>query len=207
LKVNIKENNYYNVKLMQDDKIKRILAAGSALVLICIVCLFVSIRFVDKYRKKVAETTILEQRLEDLEQDIKKQDIKTKELEAVRYDLSLEKGQISKNYATIKEKYTSLGKTISVLENDVSGLQEIIKFVENSVPDPVIGDVDSNTEEAQLIALRNQNEELVKKLAAKTREKMILKIALESQANRMGLSENYDPELKTILKKLVTTLQ
>ena len=192
---------------MQDDKIKRILAAGSALVLICIVCLFVSIRFVDKYRKKVAETTILEQRLEDLEQDIKKQDIRTKELEAVRYDLSLEKGQISKDYATIKEKYTSLGKTISVLENDVSGLQEIIKFVENSVPDPVIGDVDSNTEEAQLIALRNQNEELVKKLAAKTREKMILKIALESQANRMGLSENYDPELKTILKKLVTTLQ
>jgi predicted nuclease with TOPRIM domain len=192
---------------MQDDKIKRILAAGSALVLICIVCLFVSIRFVDKYRKKVAETTILEQRLEDLEQDIKKQDIRTKELEAVRYDLSLEKGQISKDYATIKEKYTSLGKTISVLENDVSGLQKIIKFVENSVPDPVIGDVYSTTEEMKLITLRKQNEELVKKLAAKTREKMILKIALESQANRMGLSENYDPELKTILKKLVTTLQ
>jgi len=192
---------------MQDDKIKRILTAGSALVLICIVCLFVSIRFVDKYRKKVAETTILEQRLEDLEQDIKKQDIRTKELEAVRYDLSLEKGQISKDYATIKEKYTSLGKTISVLENDVSGLQKIIQFVENSVPDPVIGDVDSCTEETKLITLRKQNEELVKKLAAKTREKMILKIALESQANRMGLSENYDPELKTILKKLVTTLQ
>jgi hypothetical protein len=207
LKVNIKENNYYNVKLMQDDKIKRILAAGSALVFICIGCLFVSIRFVDKYRKKVAETTILEQRLEDLEQDIKKQDIRTKELEAVRYDLSLEKGQISKNYATIKEKYTSLGKTISVLENDVSGLQKIIKVVENSVPDPVIGDVDSTTEETKLITLRKQNEELVKKLAAKTREKMILKIALESQANRLGLSENYDPELKTILKKLVTTLQ
>jgi septal ring factor EnvC (AmiA/AmiB activator) len=192
---------------MQDDKIKRILAAGSVLVLICIVCLFVSIRFVDKYRKKVAETTLLEQRLEDLEQDIKKQDIKMKELEAVRYDLSLEKGQISKDYATIKEKYTSLGKTISVLENDVSGLQKIIKFVENSVPDPVIGDVDNCTEETKLITLRKQNEELVKKLAAKTREKMILKIALESQANRMGLSENYDPELKTILKKLVTTLQ
>jgi hypothetical protein len=207
LKVNIKENNYYNVKLMQDDKIKRILAAGIALVLICIVCLFVSIRFVDKYRKKVAETTILEQRLEDLEQDIKKQDIRTKELEAVRYDLSLEKGQISKDYATIKAKYTSLGKTISVLENDVSGLQKIIKFVENSVPDPVIGDVDSTTEETKLITMRKQNEELVKKLAAKTREKMILKIALESQANRLGLSENYDPELKTILKKLVTTLQ
>jgi hypothetical protein len=192
---------------MQDDKIKRILAAGSALVLICIVCLFVSIRFVDKYRKKVAETTILEQRLEDLKQDIKKQDIRTKELEAVRYDLSLEKGQISKDYATIKEKYTSLGKTILVLKNDVSGLQKIIQFVENSVPDPVIGDVDSTTEETKLITLRKQNEELVKKLAAKTREKMILKIALESQANRMGLSENYDPELKTILKKLVTTLQ
>jgi thiamine pyrophosphokinase len=195
------------MKITRDDKVKRLLVAGSALVFVCIVCLFVSIRSVDKYRKKVAEITLLEQRVEDLEQDIKKQDIKTKELEDVRYDLSLEKWKISKDYATIKEKYTSLGKTISILENDVSGLQKIIKFVENSVPDPVIGDVDSSTEETQLIALRNQNEELVKKLAAKTREKMILKIALESQANRMGLSENYDPELKTILKKLVITLQ
>jgi len=36
---------------------------------------------------------------------------------------------------------------------------------------------------------------------------MILEIALESQANRLGLSENYDPELKKILENLVTTLQ
>jgi len=95
------------------------------------------------------------------------------ELESMRYGLSLEKGQISKDYSTIKEKYLSLGKTISVLENDVIGLQKTIKFVENSVPDPVIGDVDSSIEETQLIALRNQNEELVKRLAAKTKEKMI----------------------------------
>ncbi|MGR3293333.1 MAG: hypothetical protein ACUZ9M_04865 [Candidatus Scalindua sp.] len=195
------------MKLTQDDKIKRILAAGGALVLICIVCLLVSLRFVDKYRNKVAETILLEQRVEDLEQDIKKLVIKTKELETVRYDLSLEKGQISKNFATIKEKYTYLGKTIKTLENDVSGLQKMIKFIENSSPDPVIGEVDSSTEEAQLIALRSQNNELMIKLAAKTREKMILKIALESQANRLGLSENYDPELKKILKSLVTTLQ
>jgi len=195
------------MKLTQDDKIKRLLVAGGALVFICIVCLFVSIRAVDKYRNKVAETTLLEQRLEDLEQDIKKLDIKTKELEAVRYDLSLEKGQISKDYSIIKEKYLSLGKTISVLENDVSGLQKTIKSVENRASDPVIGELDSSEEEAQLIALRSQNEELVRKLAAKTREKMILKIALESQAHRLGLSENYDPELKTILKNLVTTLQ
>ena len=195
------------MKLTQDDKTKRILLAGGVLVLVCMVCLFVSIRAVDKYRKKIAETTLLEQRLDDLEQDIKKQDIKTKELEDMRYDLSLEKGQISKDYSTIKEKYLSLGKTIYVLENDVIGLQKTIKFVENSVPDPVIGDVDSSIEETQLIALRNQNEELVKRLAAKTKEKMIMKIALESQANRLGLSENYDPELKTILKNLVTTLQ
>ena len=195
------------MKITHDDKVKRLLVAGGVLVLVCIVCLFVSISTVDKYRKKVAETTLLEQKLEDLEQDIKRQDIKTMELESMRYGLSLEKAQISKDYSTIKEKYLSLGKTISVLENDVIGLQKTIKFVENSVPDPVIGDVDSSIEETQLIALRNQNEELVKRLAAKTKEKMIMKIALESQANRLGLSENYDPELKTILKNLVTTLQ
>ena len=195
------------MKISQDDKSKRLLVAGGVLVLVCIVCLFVSIRTVDKYRNKVAETTLLVQRLDDLEQDIKKQDIKTKELEAMRYDLSLEKGQISEDYAIIKEKYTSLGKTIKTLEKDISGLQEIIKFVENRAPDPVIGEVDVSTEEAQLIVLRSQNEELVKKLAAKTREKMILTIALESQADRLGLSENYDPELKKILENLVTSLQ
>ena len=195
------------MKLMQDDKSKRILLAGGVLVLVCMVCLFVSIRSVDKYRKKVTETTLLEQRLDDLEQDIKKQDIKTKELEEMRYDLSLEKGQISEDYATIKEKYVSLAKTIKTLERDVSGLQGIMKIVENRAPDPVIGEVDVSKEETQLIALRSQNEELVKKLAAKTKEKMILEIALESQANRLGLSENYDPELKKILENLVTTLQ
>ena len=192
---------------MQDDKTKRILLAGGVLVLVCMVCLFVSIRSVDKYRKKVTETTLLEQRLDDLEQDIKKQDIKTKELEEMRYDLSMEKGQISEDYATIKEKYVSLAKTIKTLERDVSGLQGIMKIVENRAPDPVIGEVDVSKEETQLIALRSQNEELVKKLAAKTKEKMILEIALESQANRLGLSENYDPELKKILENLVTTLQ
>ncbi len=195
------------MKITQDDKIKRILVAGGVLVLVCMVCLFVSIRSVDKYRKKVAETTLLKQRLDDLEQDIKKQDIKTKELEVVRYDLSLEKGHISEDYATIKEKYAFFGKTIKTLEKDVNGLQEIIKIVENRVPDPVIGEVDVSTEEVQLIALRNQNEELIKKLTAKTKEKMILKIALESQANRLGLSENYDPDLKKILENLVTSLQ
>ena len=195
------------MKLTQDDKIKRLLVAGGALVFICIVSLFVSIRAVDKYRNKVVETTLLEQRLEDLEQDIKKLDIKTKELEAVRYDLSLEKGQISKDYSIIKEKYLSLGKTIKALEDDVSGLQKIIEVVENRAPDPVIGELDSSEEEAQLIALRSQNDVLVKKLAAKTREKMILKIALESQADRLGLSENYDPALKKILENLVTSLQ
>jgi chromosome segregation ATPase len=171
------------------------------------VCLFVSIRSVDKYRKKVAETTLLEQRLGDLEQDVKKQYIKTMELEEMRYDLSLEKGQINDDYETIKEKYVSLGKTIKSLERDVSGLQEAMKIVENRVPDPIIGEVDVSEEETQLIALRSQNEELVKKLAAKTKEKMILEIALESQANRLGLSENYDPELKKILENLVTALQ
>ena len=195
------------MKLTQDDKTKRILVAGGVLVLVCIVCLFVSVRAVDKYSKKVAETTLLKQRLDDLEQDIIKQEIKTKELEIMRYDLSLEKGKLSDDYTTIKEKYASLGKTIQVLERDINGLQETIKIIENRAPDPVIGEVDVSTEEAQLIVLRSQNEELVKKLTAKTKEKMILKIALESQANRLGLSENYDPELKKILENLITTLQ
>ena len=195
------------MKLTQDDKTKRIIVAGGVLVLVCIVCLFVSIRAIDKYSKKVAEMTLLKQRLDDLEQDIIKQEIKTKELEMMRYDLSLEKGKISDDYTTIKEKYASFGKTIKVLEGDVDGLQEIIKIIEDRAPDTVIGEVDVSTEEAQLIALRSQNEELVKKLAAKTKEKMILKIALESQANRLGLSENYDPELKKILENLVTSLQ
>ena len=195
------------MKLIQDDRSKRILLAGGVLVLVCMVCLFVSIRSVDKYRKKVRETTLLEQRLDDLEQDIKKQDIKTKELEEMRYDLSMEKGRISEDYATIKEKYVSLAKTIKTLERDVSGLQGIMKIVENRAPDPVIGEVDVSKEETQLIALRSQNEELVKQLSTKTREKMILEIALESQANRLGLSESYDPELKKILENLVTSLQ
>lgn len=195
------------MKLTQDDKIKRILAASCALVFICLVSLFISIRYIDKYRNKVAETTLLEQRLEDLEQDIKKLDIKTKELETVRYDLSVEKGQISKDYATIKEKYISLGKTIKTLEDDVSELQKITKFVEYNTADPSIGDVDNSAEHVLLIELRSQNDELVEKLAAKTKETMILRIALESQAKRLGLSEGYDPELKGILKSLITSLR
>ncbi|GAX59927.1 cation/multidrug efflux pump [Candidatus Scalindua japonica] len=195
------------MKLTQDEKFKRVLVAGGALVIICIVCLFVSIRFADRYRNKVVQTILLEQRVEDLNQEIKKLDIKTKELEAVRYGLSVEKGQIIKDYATIKEKYTSLATTIKILEKDVSEIQKVIKLVENRTQDPIIGDVDISREETQLRELRDRNDELVSKLAAESREKMILKIALESQANRLGISENYDPELKTILKNLVTSLQ
>ncbi len=195
------------MKLTQEDKTKRILIAGGVLVVICIVSLFVSIRFVDKYRNKVTESALLEQRLEDLEQDIKKRDINTKELEIMRYDLSVEKGQISEDYATIKKKYASFGAMIKNLEKDVNDLQKVIKFAENDIPDPVIGDAVISVEKAQLIELKDRNDALEKELATKTREKMILKIALESQANRLGLSENYDPELKKILENLVTTLQ
>ncbi|MCP4267150.1 MAG: hypothetical protein GY777_16535, partial [Candidatus Brocadiaceae bacterium] len=147
------------------------------------------------------------QRLEDLEQDIKKLDINTKELEIMRYDLSIEKGQISEDYATIKEKYASFGAMIKTIEKDVNDLQKVIKFAENDIPDPVIEDAVISVEKAQLIELKDRNDVLEKELATKTREKMILKIALESQANRLGLSENYDPELKKILENLVTSLQ
>ncbi len=195
------------MQLTQDDKIKKVLVVSGVLVVICIVCLLISIRFIDKYRNKVAETILLRQRIEDLENDIKKLDIKTKELEVMRYDLSVEKRQIGKDYTTIKEKYSFLEKTIKTLENDVNDLQQTIKSVEDNSTDPMIGDMGSSTEEARLVELRRKNDKLVKKLATKTKEKMILKIALESQAKRLGLAESYNPELKNIFKNLVISLQ
>lgn len=195
------------MKSMQDDKTKRILVVCGVLVVVSIVCIFVSIRFVEKYRNKVAEAVLLEQKLDDLEQEVKKLDIKTKELEAMRYDLSLEKGQISKDYSTIKDKYVSLGTMIKTLEKDVNNLQKVLKIVGDNEADPVIDDEDSGGKESQLRTLQSRNDELVKELAARTKEKMILKIALESQAKRLGLSEKYDPELKKILKEFVTSLQ
>ncbi|MHC4453824.1 MAG: hypothetical protein ACYSWS_03925, partial [Planctomycetota bacterium] len=168
---------------------------------------FISIRYVDKYMRKVAETSVLEQKLDDLEQDVKRLDIKTRELEVVRYDLSLEKEEINKEYSIIKERYKSLGNTIKSLERDIGGLQKILKFVETNKDDLLMGDQQSSEKVSQLLKLQIRNDELVNELAIKTKEKMILKIALESQAKRLGLSENYDPELKVILKKFVTSLQ
>lgn len=195
------------MNIAQENKFKRILAACCVSVFICIVCIIISIRYVDKYKSKVAETALLAQKVENLEQDIKKLDIKTKELESVRYDLSLEKGQIRKDYTTMREKYNSLRKTIKILQDDINGLHKIIKLVENTATDPLIGDVDISAEQAQLMELRCQNDKLVKKLASKTKEKMILKIALESQAKRLGISKEYDSEFKAIVKNLVTSLQ
>jgi len=192
---------------IHDEKIKRILVACVVLIVICVLCIFVSIRFVDKYRDKVAETASLNQELDDFEQDIKKLDIKTKELEAMRYDLSMEKRGISKDYSTIKDKYVSLGKTIKTLERDVNNLQKALKMVGADETDQVIDDEEGSEEELQLRVLQSRNDKLLRELAVKTKEKMILKIALESQAKRLGLSEQYDPELKKILKDLVTSLQ
>ena len=195
------------MKSGQDDKIKRILVACVVLIVICVVCILASIRFMDKYRDKAAETASLKQKLYDFEQDIKKLDIKTKELEAMRYDLSLEKRGITKDYSTIKDKYVSLGNTIKTLERDVNILQEAFKMVGVNETDPVIDDEEGSGNESQLLVLQSRNDELLRELAVKTKEKMILKIALESQAKRLGLSEQYDPELKKILKDLVTSLQ
>ena len=195
------------MKSGQDEKIKRILVAGVVLIVICVVCIFVSIRFVDKYRDKVAETASLKQKLNELEQDVKKLDFKTKELEAVRYDLSLEKRGITKDYSTIKDKYVSLGKMIKTLERDINDLQKAFEMVGVNEADHVIDDRDSSGNESQLEVLRSRNDELLRELVVKTKEKMILQIALESQAKRLGLSEQYDPELKKILRNLVTSLQ
>ena len=195
------------MKSVQDEKIRRILVACVVLIVICVVCILVSIRFVGKYRDKVAETASLKQKLYDFEQDIKKLDIKTKELEAMRYDLSLEKRGITKDYSTIKDKYVSLGKMIKTLERDVNNLQKAFKMVRVNETDPVMDEEDGSGNESQLRVLLSRNDELLRELAVKTKEKMILKIALESQAKRLGLSEQYDPELKEILKDLVSSLQ
>ncbi len=195
------------LKSAQDAKVKRILVVSSILVFVCIVCIFISIRHVDKYWRKVAETSTMAQKLEDLEQDVKNMDIKTRELEAVRYDLILEKELINKEYSTIKESYKSLGKTIKSLEKDLACLQENLKFVKTDSDDPMIGNEESSKKGAQLIALQSKNNELVNELAEKTKEKMVLRIALESQSKKLGLSENYDPELKEILKNFLTSLQ
>jgi len=194
------------MRSVQDEKIKRILVACVVLIVICVVCILASIRFMDKYSDKVAETASLRQKLVELERDVKKLDLKTKELEAVRYDLSLEKRGITKDYSTIKDKYVSLGKTIKTLERDINILQEAFKMVGVNETDPVI-DEEGSGNESQLLVLQSRNDELLRELAVKTKEKMILKIALESQAKRLGLSEQYDPELKKILKDLVSSLQ
>jgi len=195
------------MRSVQDEKIKRILVACVVLIVICVVCILASIRFMDKYSDKVAETASLRQKLVELERDVKKLDLKTKELEAVRYDLSLEKRGVTKDYSTIKDKYVSLGNTIKTLERDVNNLQEAFKMVGVNETDPLIADEEGSGNESQLLVLQSRNDELLRELAVKTKEKMILKIALESQAKRLGLSEQYDPELKKILKDLVSSLQ
>jgi hypothetical protein len=194
-------------KSTQEAKVKRILVAGVVLIFVCIVCIFVSIRHIDRYWSKVAETSVLEQKLDELKQDVKKMDIKARELEVVRYDLSLEKEIISKEYSIIKERYKSLGKTVKSLEKDVSDLQKISKFIESSDNEPLLDEKESSKTELRLLALQNRNDKLMNELAAKIKEIMILKIALESQAKRLGLPENHDPELKEILKSFVTSLQ
>lgn len=192
---------------MQDAKIKRILTGSLVLMIICVVCIIVAVRYADKYRGKVVENTLLERKLDNLEQDIKKLDLKIRELEAMRYDLSLEKEKLSRDYGTLKERYTAFGKTIKALQGDVDNLQKVLKIAGENEADPVAEDINGSEEGQRLRVPRSGNNELLRELAAKTREAMILKIALESQAKRLGISEKYDPDLKKILKNLLTSLQ
>ena len=190
---------------MQDPKIKRILIVSAILLLICIVCLFVSVRTVDKYKNKVVETVALKQKLDNLEQDLKNVDFRIKELEARRYALSIEKRKISDDYSLIKEDYVSFGKTIKVLERDVNTLKTIVK--DNEEVAVVTEEDGDDVPESRLSELQNQNDKLLQELAKKTKEKMILEIAFKAQAKKLGLSEGYDPDLKEILKTFVTSLQ
>ena len=186
--------------MTQDPRVKRLLVVSVILIFICIVCIFVSIRYVEKYRNKTTETAALEQKLDSFEQNIKKLDIKIKELEARRYDLSLEKKQITKDYAIIKNKYVFLGKMIKALEGDVGTLQRAIKTSEEI-------EEESDEADSELEILQNRNDKLLKELAKKTKEKMILEIAFEAQAKRLGLAERHDPGLKETIKNFVTSLQ
>lgn len=194
-------------KSMQDSRVKRLLVVSVVLVFICIICIFISIRSVDKYRNKTAETHLLEQKLDNLEQYARNIDIKIKELEARRHALSLEKEQIRKDYAAIKVKYASLGKTIKILERDVGTLQRAIKTSEEIAEESDEAYKDVSELELRLEALQNQNDKLLKELAKKTKEKMILEIAFEAQAKRLGLSERHDPDLKQTIKDFVSSLQ
>ncbi|MHC4182756.1 MAG: hypothetical protein ACYSR0_05350 [Planctomycetota bacterium] len=187
-------------KSMQDAKTRRLLVVSVVLIFICIVCIFVSVRYVEKYRNKVSETAALEQKLDSFEQNVKRLDIKIKELEARRYDLSLEKKQITKDYSTIKDKYVFLGKMIKALEGDVGTLQRAIKTSEEI-------EEESDEADSELKILQSRNDKLLKELAKKTKEKMILEIAFEAQAKRLGLAERHDPGLKETIKDFVTSLQ
>ena len=189
---------------MQDAKAKRLLIVCSILVFICLVCLFVTIRYIDKYRNNVAQTTGLQEEVELLEQALKDLDMRTRELEARRYALSLEKGQINKEYSTVKDKYASLEMTLKVLERDVNIFKGVVKDNEAV---GAVSDEDVEDAESLISALQSQNDMLLKELANKTKEKMILKIALEAQAKRLGLAEGYNPDLKETVKRLVTSLQ
>ncbi len=193
--------------MTQDSRVKRLLVVSTILVLTCIICIFISVRSVEKYRNKATETTALEQKLDYLEQYARNIDIKIKELEARRHDLSLEKEQISKDYAAIKVKYVSLGKTVKTLERDVGTLQRVIRTSEDSEEESDEVDKDVSELALRLEALQKQNDKLLKELANKTKEKMILEIAFEAQAKRLGLSERHDPDLKEIIKNFVTSLQ
>jgi len=186
--------------MTQDPRVKRLLVVSVILIFICIVCIFVSIRYVEKYRNKTTETAALEQKLDGFEQNVKRLDIKIKELEARRYDLSLEKKQISKDYAIIKDKYVFLGKMIKALEGDVGTLQRAIKTSEEI-------EEESDEADSELKILQSRNDKLLKELAKKTKEKMILEIAFEAQAKRLGLAERHDPGLKETIKNFVTSLQ
>ncbi len=198
---------------MQDPKVKRLLAVGVILVFICIICILVTKRYIDKYNSRHAEANMLELKLGNLEQDLKNLDFRIKELEARRYALSLEKEQITKDYSSVKGHYVTLGKTIKVLERDVNTLKNAIKGneeIEAASDDASSGDAVEDEEgglDDRLSELQSQNDKLMKELAKKTTEKMIMEIALEAQAKRLGLSERYDPDLKEIIKDFVTSLQ
>ncbi len=186
--------------MTQDPSVKRLLVFSVILIFICIVCIFVSVRYVEKYRNQATETAALEQKLDSFEQNVKRLDIKIKELEARRYDLSLEKKQITKDYSIIKDKYVFLGKMIKALEGDVGTLQRAMKTNEEI-------EEESDEADSELEILQIRNDKLLKELAKKTKEKMILEIAFEAQAKRLGLAERHDPGLKETIKNFVTSLQ
>lgn len=192
---------------MEHSKTKKLIIASITLIIICIICLLVTIRYAEKYNMQYAQINELEQELSDLNLNYKNLDFKKKELEARRYSLSLEKQRISNDYLSIKKEFSSFEKTIKSIEHDMNTLKEIVNGNKSIVEGPGNNEVDGDSLKSGSSILKSQNGKLLSELTKKTREKMILEIALTTHAKKLGILKKHNPDLNELLKQLLKSLQ